>query len=137
MGKYDKFSQRSKPRPERNPIWRGIGCILVVIVPLMTYALTVLLIPPIIGTGVVPYQLLEHIRFPTWVYQMAFLKDTAAFLGGINNLWLGMLLFLIILILLTGISSLIYVSILQVMGPSRYGPTDAPPSRYKAKTYKR
>jgi hypothetical protein len=137
MGRYDKFAHQSKPKPQRNPIWRGIGCILMIIIPLMTYAMTVLLIPTLIGTGLVPPVLQAHIRFPDWAYKLVFLKDIVAFLGGINNLGLGILVFIVILLLLTGISSLIYVTVLQSIGPARYGPTDAPPTGYKPKAYKR
>ena len=137
MSRYDKFTQKSKPKPERNPIWRGIGCILMVIVPLITCALTTLAMPTLVATGLVPLQLLGHITFPDWVHRSVFLGDIASFIGGINNLWLGVLVFFIILLLLTGIFSLIYVMILQVIGPSQYGETDAAPSRYKAKKYTR
>ena len=34
-----------KKRPQMNPIWRGIGCLLVVIVPLISYGLTSLADP--------------------------------------------------------------------------------------------
>jgi hypothetical protein len=137
MGRYDKFAHKSKPRPERNPIWRGIGCILMVIVPLITYALTVILDPVLIKTGLVPPQMRTPIHFPNWVARTVILKDIASFLGGIKDLWLGILVFIVLLIVITGVVSIIYVSILQVIGPARYGETDAPPTKYKAKVYKR
>jgi len=85
----------------------------------------------------VPFQLLEQVNFPAWVFRIPSLSDVAIFIRGLNDLWLGVIVFFIILLLLTGISSLIYVSVLQVIGPPRYSEKDAPPTGYKAKTYKR
>jgi hypothetical protein len=137
MGRYNKFEQQAKPKQERNPIWRGIGCILMILVPAFTYLLTVVLIDPVLKTGLVPPEIMKHIRFPDWVYKTVILKDMATFLSGIDNLWLGVILFILILILLTGISSLIFVWVSQAAGPPRYGPTDAPPSKQKTKRYTR
>ena len=39
MGQYTKYKPL-KEKPGMNPIWRGIGCILLVIVPLISYGLT-------------------------------------------------------------------------------------------------
>jgi hypothetical protein len=137
MGRYNKFQSRRKERPEVNPLWRGVGCILMVALPLITFGLTVIFTPPIAATGLVPLQLLGQVNFPAWVFRTPVLGDIAIFIRGINNLGLDVMVFLIFLLLLTGISSLIYVSVLQVIGPPRYTEIDAPPSRYKAKPYKR
>ena len=120
-----------------NPIWRGVGCILAVVAPLVSFGLTILAIPPLLSTGLVPLELLNPIRFPDWVFNVPVLTDIAAFLGGINYLGLGIITFIVILILLTGIFSLIYVSIIQVIGPPRYSEIDAPPTRHKTKRYTR
>ena len=108
-----------------------------VALPLITFELTLLSIPPLVVTGLVPFQLLGQVNFPAWVFKAPGLSDVANFIRGIDNLWLGVILFFIILLLLTGISSLIYVSVLQVIGPPRYSEIDAPPTSYKAKVYKR
>ena len=128
---------RPKEKPQMNPIWRGVGCILAVVAPLVSFGLTILAIPPLLSTGLVPLELLNPIRFPDWVFNVPVLTDIAAFLGGINSLGLGIITFIVILILLTGIFSLIYVSIIQVIGPPRYSEIDAPPTRHKTKRYTR
>jgi hypothetical protein len=134
---YNQFKYERKDKPQMNPLWRGFGCIVMVALPLITYGLTVLAIPPIVATGLVPLQLLGYVNFNDWVFKVRGLSDIAVFIRGINNLWLGLILFFIILILLTGIASLIYTAVLQVIGPPRYSEKDAPPSKYKAKPYKR
>ena len=108
-----------------------------VALPLITFGLTILSIPKLVATGLVPYQLLGRVNFPTWVFRTPVLRYVAIFISSINNLWLGLLVFFIILMLITGISSLIYVAVLQVIGPPRYTELDAPPTGYKPKVYKR
>jgi hypothetical protein len=71
------------------------------------------------------------------VYRAPVLGQISGFIASINNLWLGVVLFIVILLLLTGIFSLGYVTVLQFLGPPRYSEMDAPPSRHKAKAYKR
>ena len=126
-----------KERPPMNPIWRGIGCIMLVTAPLFSYLLTIVAIPPLLTTGYVPLELLGHINFPAWMYKVPILNGIVAWIGGINNLGLGIVVFIVILVLLTGIFSLLFVAILQAISPPRYGEMDAPPSKHKAKVYKR
>ena len=137
MSSYNKYQHKSKERQGLNPIWRGIGCILLVVVPLLSFGLTVILIPFLVATGYVPLELLGRVNFPNWVYRAPVLSIIASLIHGINNLWLGVVVFFVVLLLLTGIFSLIYVTIMQFLGPPRYSEKDAPPSRYKAKEYKR
>jgi hypothetical protein len=137
MARYDKFQQKAKPRPAANPIWRGIGCILMVVVPLISFGLALIAMPPLIATGYVPLELMGHVPFPAWVTRVPILNIITDFIAGINNLWLGVIVFLVILLLLSGVFSLFYVAFMQVVGPPRYGEMDAPPPRYKAKPYKR
>jgi hypothetical protein len=87
MGRYNKFNYERKGKPEINPLWRGVGCIIMVVLPLITFALTVISAPPIVATGLVPLQLLGYVNFPTWVFRISGLSDIAIFIRGINNLW--------------------------------------------------
>jgi uncharacterized membrane protein len=136
MGQYTKYKPL-KEKPGMNPIWRGIGCVLLVVAPLVSYALTRLVAPLVEATGYVPLELLGYIHLPDWVYKVPVLRSIASLIGGINNLGLGIVVFIVIMVLLTGIFSLIYVAVLQTIGPPRYGEMDAPPSKHKAKRYKR
>jgi len=137
MGKYNKFQDKEREKPGPNPIWRGIGCILMVLLPLVTFALAAIFTPIIAATGLVPYQLLGHLNFPDWMYRFRISSGIANFIWGINNLGLSLVLFFIFLLLLIGVASLVYVTVLQAIGPPRYSDKDAPPSKYKPKVYKR
>jgi hypothetical protein len=136
MGLYTKYKPL-KVKPGTNPIWRGVGCILLAIAPVVGYGLTILVAPLLEATGYVPLELLGYIHFPDWIFKVPVLNGIAGFIGGINNLGLGIVVFIVIMVLLTGIFSLIFVALLQVISPPRYGEMDAPPSTYKAKRYKR
>ena len=135
--KYSKYQRKPEKKPEPNPIWRGIGCILIVVVPVISYALMVILTPVIVATNLVPYALLGYVKFPDWVLKTPILSEVTFFIGGINDLGLKLIAFFVILLLPTAIFSLLYTMVSQVIGPPRYSDKDAPPSKYKAKEYKR
>jgi hypothetical protein len=137
MGKYAKYQRKSEKKRESSPIWRGVGCILIVVVPLISYGLMIILTPVIKATNLVPYELLGQVKFPAWAVKAPVLSDLTFFIGGINDLWLKVIAFVVILLLLTTISSLIYTMIFQLIGPPRYTDKDAPPAKYKAKVYRR
>ncbi|HTX91473.1 MAG TPA: hypothetical protein VMC09_09665 [Anaerolineales bacterium] len=137
MGKYNKYQQKSKERPGMNPIWRGIGCLLIVIVPLLSYGLTALIIPPLLASGIVPYQILGRVQFPQWAYRTIVIRDFANFVSSLDNLWLWVIGIFVILVLLTGIFSILYSAIFQIIGPPRYTSQDAVPTRHKGREYKR
>ena len=138
MGKYTKY-QRKSPARQRglNPVWRGIGCILLVLVPLLSCALASALIPVIRDTGKLPYQLFQRPQLPAWVFQQPVLRDIGNFVAGIDNFWGLVVLFLFILLLISGGFTLLYIIIYQRIGPSAYSALDSPTPRYKAKKYKR
>jgi len=137
MGKYSKFQHKSPAKKGLHPIWRGIGCILIIVVPLLAFGLMLVFVPPIIATGKVPHQLLGHIQFPEWVSRYRMLSGTATFIHSINNLGVNIVTFFVMLLILTGVASLLYSMIYSVVGPARYTQLDAPPSKYKAKKYTR
>jgi hypothetical protein len=120
-----------------HPIWRGIGCILIIVVPLLAFVLTVVFIPTIIATGKVPNQLLGHVHFPDWAFKVRIVADIAGYISSLDNLWLNIITFFVVLLILTGVASLLYSLIYTLVGPARYSALDAPPTKYKAKVYKR
>ncbi len=120
-----------------NPIWRGIGCILIVIVPLVAYGLMLVFVPPIIATGKVPNQLLGYTHFPDWAFKVQIVASIASFISSINNLWMNIITFFVMLLILTAVASLLYSMIYTLVGPARYSELDAPPTKYKGKKYTR
>lgn len=137
MAKYNKFQRKSPEKKKMSPIWRGIGCILLVIAPVLAYFLMVWFLPTIIATGKVPYQLLGRANLPGWAFTTPMVVDIANYIGGIDNLWISMVTFIVILLVLISSVSLLYSMIYMLVGPARYTELDAPPSTFKTKVYKR
>jgi hypothetical protein len=137
MSKYVKYRIKQKPKKEMNPVWRGIGCILFVVVPLMAFGLMVLIRPALIASGKVPWQLTGYVHFPEWAYRVMIVRQFALFIGSFKDLWLNIIIFWIIVLLLTTVASLLYAWIYTMVGPARYTALDAPPSKHRGKNYKR
>jgi hypothetical protein len=139
MGKYVKYQRKTyERRNETHPVWRGIGCLLMVIVPLMSYAGAVTLVNYGVGHGwPFPPEFIGYIQFPDWVWNAPVLPMLAAPIANYPNLWAVLIVFLILLLLLSGVFSTVYSILYRITGPSKYSPLDAPPSKHKAKVYKR
>ena len=137
MGKYRKFERKEIGTKTMNPIWRGVGCILVFVVPAISYLGMVVALPMVVGTGSVPPELLANVKFPPTVFKIPILNNICLFLSSINELWLKLIIFGLILMVLATVSSLIYSMIYQMVGPARYTEMDAPEMDIKAKAYKR
>ncbi len=135
MTKYQKFQHVAPEKKGLNPIWRGIGCLLIVIVPLLSYWLMLFAVPLLIATGKVPYQIMGYVHFPPWAYKVQIVAAVAGYIGSIENLWLGIITFFVIALILTTVVSLLYSMIYALVGPVRYTELDAPPSKYKPKKY--
>ncbi len=139
MGKYAKYTRQIPPRPrEAHPIWRGIGCILILIIPSLSFASAALLVNYGLGQGwPIPQEWLGYIYFPDWVWKIPALASIAGPIAGYNNLKAVLAFFFVVLILLIGLYSTIYAFAYRVLGPPRYTAVDVPPSGRKAKRYKR
>jgi len=138
MAKYSKYEKKSKRgQKDINPIWRGIGCILIIIVPAISYAVTVLVLPAIHATGILPRELFMRVRLPDWTYQAPVIGGIANFLSSIDNLGALLIFFVLILLVLSSLFSIIYAAIAQAIGPARYSDVDAEPTRHKGKSVSR
>jgi len=139
MGKYTKFQRPPLERIYRtHPIWAGIGCLLIVILPLIAYAAAAILVNYGVGHGwPFPPEFVGYIRFPNWVWNAPILPFLVRPIANYRNLWAVLTVFLILLVLLSGILSTLYALVYRFMGPSHFNPMDAPPPKRKAKVYKR
>ena len=130
MSKYDKFQvQRSmRDRPyEIHPIWRGIGCLLIIISPFIAYSLAHVLVNLNLDAGwfVIPGDLAQTIRIPVPGLNIA-----------IPYLYAKLMLAGVFLVMGAGLLMIIYAFIYQLVGPSRFGPLDAKPVRRSPKKKK-
>lgn len=137
MAKFEKYRRKSPPKKEISPLWRGIGCILMIVVPAISYVVAHAFLQEAKALGWVPPELLGRIQFPDWMFGVPFLDTIARFFGSLKDPWAMLIFFFVTLFILSGLISLVYSALYQTLGPSRYTELDAPPSRDKGKEYKR
>jgi hypothetical protein len=141
MGKY---SARENRRPvaelERkpHPIWRGIGCLMIILVPILSIALGY----ETIRYGFehdwpIPYQLLGWPTMPDWAYKVTIIRQITAPVRETQHFYAYATASLLYMIIIGGVISVVYAAVFQMMGPPRYGPFDAPPPKIKTKRYTR
>lgn len=116
MGKYNGYQgRRQKPRPWKiHPIWRGIGCILIILIPVVSYAGAVLLVRENMRQGWIPisYNLARPVTIPL--------------VGAVYYLYANLLAAGVLSILGFASLTVIYSFVYSRVGPSRFGPMDAP-----------
>lgn len=137
MGKYSTRTKPEMPKVNRevHPVMRGIGCLMMVIVPIISYAASILVVDnfPI----PLPGGLTSGVVFPNWMKALNGLNPILYFIER-QPLILAYLLFTVVIsILLFTVMSIVYGFIYRAFGPPQYGPTDEPPIRKKVKKYTR
>jgi hypothetical protein len=108
--KYDEFGETKRPW-KIHPVWRGIGCLLLILLPLMAYGIAVLIV--------------DANKINRWIPFPPELTGPAEFPYLYANLGVAVLVFMI----LFGLFTIIYFLIYRMFGPPTYGPMDAPPPR--------
>ncbi len=141
MGKYTSYS-RQKPKPRDvgvHPVMRGIGCIMIIVVPILAWGIAVLLVNYGATHGwPIPPTWYGPPTIPPLLSKLQGLQPILQFLQAQNNLKVNLIFTVAITIVIGGIMSMIYGYIYTIFGPPRYGPQDAPPIRgIKVKRYKR
>ncbi len=133
MGRYSIRQAERKEAPKGpHPIWNGLGCLMAIIIPAMSIALSVVALDLILANKwPFPYQLLGYPRFPDFLFYTKGLANIFGTIDGVKNLYAYIALSLVFSIILGGFISVLYALIYRVVGPSKYGPTDAPPVKIK------
>ena len=138
MGRYrDTIKEVDQIERQPHPIWRGIGCLMIIIVPILSFAAASLSMPFFLNRGLVPNQLLFTPQVPDWLWYAPVLAQIIQFLFGRFAIFATLLLTFVYSVILGGIFSLMYATMYRAVAPSRYGAMDAPPPRVKIKKYKR
>ena len=140
MGKYTSVRKVAPPPRNRDvhPLMRGIGCIMMVIVPILAYGSAVLLVNYGASRGwPIPPNWLGTPTFHPLLWRLQGLTTVLGFLQAQTNLIANIVFAIAITVLVGGVMSIIYGYIYKLFGPPQYGPTDAPPERIKVKKYTR
>lgn len=135
MGKYTSYTRKDPPKRSGQPheIWRGLGCLMMVIIPVISAAAGSITVDFILGLNprFFPHQLLGRPQLPDLFYKSDNLMKLLKPLTEIKNLYAIVIVSIVYMILISGVISVIYAAVYSAVGPSRYGPTDAPPPKIK------
>ena len=130
MTKYTRVTHKSEERPWKiHPIWRGIGCAMILIIIVMAYALAKEFVDYNQKAGKLdlPIFLYDKVSIP-YTHYIPVLKQDDVVNKFFGNFKYGTLIFMLIFMLLgLGAFSFIYATLYRVSGPARYSAIDAPP----------
>jgi hypothetical protein len=128
--------QYNRPKPDQrpwkiHPIWRGIGCFMLILLPIMAYVAqhdfwrNTTWFP-------LPADLIQPVAIPT-----TGISEVNAYIIPVNNLigeriyYADLFFFFIFLLLGFGLLSMVYGVFYRIVGPPRYGRYDAPPEKVR------
>ncbi len=123
---------------QTHAIWRGIGCLLVLIVPVMSYIMASVTVS--IGleqNWPMPYQLLGNPVIPPALWNVGSITPILGFIQSQTNLYAILLMTVVYIIVLSAVLTFGYAVVYRFVGPSRYGPLDAPPPKVRVRGYRR
>ena len=124
-----KYRKERKEKPwQIHPVWRGIGCVVILLIPIMAWYAATLFLQT--NTKIhLSNDLSKPITLP---YSQ--IQELDRIVASINhytvshNLVVSQFLFTIFFMFIGfGILSLVYAIMFKAVGPSRYGPFDVPP----------
>lgn len=122
-------SDKTERRWKINPIWRGIGCFLLLLIPIMAWFAAELFLDS--GQQIIQSDSLYR---PITINYIG-IAEIDAVINDINaysvssNLTGGQFFFTIIFTVIGyGLLAFLYAVLYRLIGPPRYGPFDVPPS---------
>jgi hypothetical protein len=136
MGRYGSPVQRetSVRKPEESHVmWRGLGCVLMIVIPLISWALSVQIVNYMVKKGyALPVELMGRPSMPGFIRGTG-LNAILLPLFSTNNIYAYLFFTLICIIVISSVFSLVYAIVYRAVNPYRYGPTDAPPPKRNPK----
>ena len=127
MGNYQQYHapQRQSQPGSVHPIWRGIGCLFMILIPIISYAAAELLIEQNNSTGwvAIPVELARTVTVPV--------------LGDLPHFYATLAVTILLMVLGFGALTVVFAVFWGAVGPSRYGPLDARPIRQSDRPPKR
>jgi hypothetical protein len=120
---YRRFGEAPSRETKVHPIWRGIGFVFMILIPIMSYA----------GAIVI----MQQNRIKGWVqYPFDLLAQQGQILFTLTNdteIYIKLSLTLFLMFILFAIFQLFTFAINSAFGASRYGPYDLPPINKRVK----
>ncbi|MBN2046946.1 MAG: hypothetical protein JW750_03795 [Anaerolineaceae bacterium] len=112
-------AEKKEEKKELHPVWRGIGCVIIILTPVIAYtgALVLFSLNQEKNWVAIPRDMLIKASDPYILIKIG--------------------LAVILAIILFALFLLVTFVFNSILGPSRYGPHDVPQQSYKGKGYKR
>ena len=111
MGKYTSIKRAPIPRPVGpHPVWRGIGCVMALIIPILSYVGGRLTVETGLADGwsIIPYQLLGNVTPAAALWKIDSLVPLLGFIQAQQNLYAILIFALLYLVVLTAVVVVIY-----------------------------
>ncbi|MCJ7531176.1 MAG: hypothetical protein MUO64_09120 [Anaerolineales bacterium] len=128
-----RFQEKPKDKSP-HPIWRGFGCILVVVILMMSYATADLLIQENFHQGWVV--LPPYLNLPLSIPSVSIPSVGTTPAINISNLFVNLVVTIVLALLLFTIISIVYSIVYRASGGGRPGPMDAAPIKRRGKQRK-
>lgn len=125
-----QYRREQAQRPWKvNPVWRGIGCIMFLLIPIMSWVGSTMFLQSN-KKIILPWELSTVIAIPyTHVTEIDKLIVPINQYFASIHLVFGQLFFTIIITFIGyGVLAFIYSLLYKIAGPPRYGPFDVPPN---------
>jgi hypothetical protein len=120
MGKYRMYERETRiKRPwDVHPVWRGIGCLMMLLIPVIAYAGADLLVDANSQARWIPVSrdLMKTVSVPVLGLQ-------------VQNLYANLLLAAVLSLIGFGLLTAFFSVFSSLISPPRLGPFDAPPER--------
>jgi predicted acyltransferase len=139
MAKYRSYEKQTPARSkDPHPVWRGIGCLIMLLVPALSLGISAILVQMAPSLGFqLPDGLIGRPVMPELLFQVPGLVGILNWIQSLDNLYAILVGTFTITILLAGVLALGYAFIYRIVGPPRYSGIDAPPPNIKVRKYKR
>jgi hypothetical protein len=126
-----QYQRQKEQKPWKiNPVWRGIGCLLLLLVPIMSWYATELFLQSNQNIAL-PWELTKVVAIP--YTRIADIDRLILLINGYfasTGFVFGQLFFTIIFSIIGfGVMAFLYAVLYRVAGPPRYGPFDVPPNK--------
>jgi hypothetical protein len=126
-----QYKKGSKERPWAvHPVWRGIGCILIILIPIMSWFVAGLVLENM-KSNLLPYEFTRVVVIPfTHVAQLdKYILQINYYFQDTHFVFGQVFLTVIFSFIGFGILAFLYAIIYRMAGPPRYGPFDVPSNK--------
>ena len=126
-----QYRRQKEQKPWKiNPVWRGIGCVLILLVPLMAWFASNLFLQSN-EKMVLPWELTKVVAIPfTKISEIdQVILPINRYFASTGFVYGQMFFTIIFSVIGFGALAFLYAILYRVAGPPRYGPFDVPPNK--------